>query len=163
MPSVQVDGVRETIARLRALPKKIGNKVTRKAVRAGGREQAKEMRRTAPVRNKVLRKGTTQRVSSRRGVVTSYVGVRNRKDPKTGQNPIHYLHLVERGTKPHVIAGTLSLPSGDVVRRVAHPGSRPAYYVAAASRNSRDRALKAHNDKMRVEIDSEVRQLGGKA
>jgi hypothetical protein len=96
----------KTLANLEMLPKRRLRPAVRIAVDAASKEVLKVARATAPRKTGALKRGLiVQRVKMRqgeRGVIASKVGVRNEKNER-GDNPIKYAHLVERGTKPHII------------------------------------------------------------
>ena len=160
--AVEITGIAATIRRLNDLGKKGAKRAVTKAVRAGGREQLLALRRNAPIDTGALRRYLTQRVSTKKGVTLSRSGAKNLKGAK--RNPIHYLHLVERGTRPHTIyapSGGMSIGGTLIMRKVQHPGSRANDFVARSYRESASRALAAHNKKLEVEIEAEVRKLRG--
>lgn len=158
MLPVKIEGISTTVRRLNSLERRVAKRVAKKAVRAGGREHVKELRRQVPVDTGWMRKNITIRVGTRGGRIQSRVGAKSNKDPRTGRNAVHYVHLVERGTRPHAIPGHL-LVNGAFVTDVQHPGAKANDAFARAARIAESRALDAFTRKLRDEVEAETRNL----
>lgn len=147
------------------LPKRVRSSIARKAVRAGAAPIVKVLRRNVPIDKRVMRRNITQKVKSYRGGASTVaiVGARNKKDEKTGRNPAKYLHLAERGTRPHVIYGPVSfrLPGGDLIggTNISHPGSRGHGFMVATRAQCEAESVKAFTDKFEEQVDLALQQL----
>lgn len=161
MIQLDVEGVDLTTAALSGAARKIRKKVLGKAVRAGAAPYVKAVRREAPVDTRELKRNLTQKVKSYQSGarIVSIVGARNRRSP-AGRNPAKYLHLVEGGTKPHVIrtrtARSLALGGGAFARQVNHPGTRPARLLSTKSNTERSSMINAFHRKMIDETNKEL-------
>jgi HK97 gp10 family phage protein len=112
--SIDVRGLKEIADRLQALDRAVQNKLARNAVAAGGRVIRNEARRRAPVNHRVqttfghfpgtLRKAIAyafDRAASRPGHYVGHVYVKHGKGKR---NDAFYWHMVEFGTKGHVVS-----------------------------------------------------------
>lgn len=137
----KLDGLEQTLRKLRGLKQAMQNRIMRKAVTAASREVQGEAKARAPVgETKLLRRsmGTVVKTYRGKNVVVAIVGPRtgfqrDRKGGKrqtalgakfkaTGHNPSKIAHLVERG---HKIRRKKGGPILGVVR--AHEFMRPAF------------------------------------
>jgi HK97 gp10 family phage protein len=153
-PVISLEGIKTTISAIGSLGSKVGSKVIIKATRAGCRVFLKAARRKVPQhRTGTLRRELTIKIKRKRGFIVGRVGARNRKTGKN--NPAHYLHLIERGTKPHNIPGPITL-HGRTYSNVAHPGSRPQRPVERAMNEMLITALSAYGAKLDEEVLKEA-------
>lgn len=159
--SMKLEGVDEAAKRLDSADRKIRKRVVRKAVRAGAAPYVKAVKRDAPVDTRELKKSLTQKVKSYRSgaTIVSVVGARNRRSP-SGRNPAKYLHLVEGGTRPHVIrtrtAAALSLGRNAFVKEVRHPGTKATRFMATTATSRRSEMVNAFSSKMKEETEREL-------
>lgn len=118
--SARVTGIKEMLAKLDTLDKKVARKVLREGVGKTARSMAKDVKRRTPARTKKLRKAIAAKTVFRDGLAIGEVGA------KKGKSAPH-LHLVEFGT-----VGRIQTTTG---RRTgympAHPILRPALKTAA--------------------------------
>ena len=157
-PVITIEGIKTTVHALRDLGPTFGSKIIVKATRAGCQVFVKQARRNITAVKGVLRRGMTVRIKRKRGFIVGRVGARNKKVGK--QNPAKYLHLVERGTRSHVIPGPV-WPKGATrpISNVQHPGSRAQRPVEQAMRSKLVSALSAYGTKMDQEVLKEVARI----
>lgn len=164
MRDVTVTGIERTEFVLHTLRTRVQRKVLRKSVNAGATPIVKAARKGAPRRRGHLRQAMFKKVKTyaRSGSVFAFVGARDRR-MTDGANPSKYLHLVEGGTRPHLIPGPLSFRTKagvpTVVTNVQHPGSRGQHFLRRAGDSTRQAATAATLAKMTVETDREVAAL----
>lgn len=127
---VSISGLKELDQALRELPVKLQRNVLRSALRASAKVVADEAKRMVPVRTGALRDSI--RVTSRlvRGVPTAKVVAGSK-----GKNGVWYAHLIEFGTKSHIIETStkksLSI-GGNAVEKVMHPGAQKKPFMRPA-------------------------------
>lgn len=142
---------------LEKLMQEVGPKLAKKGLKKALRESAKpiikDARGKVPTRSKALKKSLGQKVrtNNRRGVGYSIVGARSKWTTYQGNkvNPAYYAHLVEFGTRRHLISpksekgsvGTLRVGQSFVKGAVQHPGSRPRPFLRPAWDRNRRRAM----------------------
>lgn len=111
MAKHELSGMKETIAALEDLDKKLRKKIVRTAARKVMTPIAKDAKRRAPKRTGALKKsiGVKQSVNKKQGVVITRIGARKGYDTtievkgrdgttrKEKVNPSRYAHLVEFG------------------------------------------------------------------
>ena len=102
----------------------------KRVARRGGNVFKKEVQRLAPVETGQLKRSVqlTIKVLGRLGEVSAMTRVRSNKNAKTGRNPVHYNHLVVRGTRPHQIPGPLSFNNRTYAGPINHPGYRGNHF-----------------------------------
>jgi hypothetical protein len=121
--AVQIEGMRETLAVLEELPRRIQRRAITKAVRAGGNPLLKAARRNAPRKTGIFRRSLTSviRTYPRTGSVVMIVGQSgasktNRLREKirargshtggiSGRGDVVPSHFLEGDTRAHVITG----------------------------------------------------------
>lgn len=169
-------GGRQLAEMLRQLPVKIEKNIMRAAMRAGAAVLRGEARDLVPVDMGDLRRSIRVSTSAKGGTVKASV--------KAGNKRAFYAHMVEFGTKPHLIKvkeedrpvnyrltqrrGVLTRVSMRTINRrglmignnfvgpkVEHPGARPAPFMRPALDNASDRAIKAVADKVRERLTKE--------
>lgn len=132
---IHIIGDKDLIKRLEFLTPSIRKKVLRPAVTAASRPIRQAAKASVPVRFGALKKSIDLKAKSYKETAVAIVG------PKTGQSatgvnlfgqsgrivPTQYAHLVEKGTKPHVIRTGRG-------RKVIwmHPGSPPTRFMQKA-------------------------------
>lgn len=168
-----ISGGRELSQFLQQLPAKIEKNIMRAALRAGAAEIRKEARELVPVEMGDLRRSIRVSAKAKGGKVQASV--------KAGDKKAFYAHMVEFGTKPHLIKvreedrpinykltrkrGVLTRVSMRTINRrglmignnfvgpkVDHPGARPSPFLRPAFDNAGDRAIKAIGDKIRERL-----------
>lgn len=146
--AIRIEGIDEVRAALRALPAKIERNVIRGGLRAAAKIVADEAKRLVPVRRGFLKKSI--RISSRakNGIVTVSV--------KAGGKGARHAHLVERGTKPHLIGrkGFKSAP-------IRHPGARAKPYMKPAFERKVRAALDTFVTYVQRRLPKELAKLNG--
>lgn len=95
---MQLEGLSQALAKLRAVDRKAASKVVPKALRAGAKVFVREAKAQAPVDSGVLRRAMTVKVKSyaKSGKKLAIIGPRNKR-AANGRNPANYAHLVELG------------------------------------------------------------------
>lgn len=171
-----IKGGRELDAFLQSLPVKVEKNILRSALRAGANEFKAEIKANAPVDDGDLRDSV--RVSTRSKGGTVYASV------KAGNKKAWYAHLVEFGTRAHLIKvqdserpvnyrltakrGTLTHMSMRTINRnalkigsnfvgpvVNHPGARPHPFVRPALDTKAGAAVAATAAKIRQRLTKE--------
>lgn len=96
--------LQEAMFNLESLPSRRVNPAVKQAVNAASREVAKVAKTLAPRKTGHLRASISVKMlgMKRDGSIRAIVGPRMKKF-KDGSNPGRYGHLVEAGTKPHII------------------------------------------------------------
>lgn len=157
---------------LKTLPKKLERNVMRAALREGGVVMREEARRRAPVDDGLLRKSI--RVSTRSQKGSLYASV------KAGNKKAFYAHMVEYGTRPHLIQvddrdrginartgqrisvttinrqrRSLSIAGNLIGPSVMHSGARPKPFMRPTADHSFRAAIKAFDRKLRERMTQE--------
>lgn len=146
--AIRIEGLDEVKRALRELPKKLERNVVRGGLRAAAKIVADEAKRRVPVRRGFLQKSI--RISSRvkNGLVTVSV--------KAGGKGARHAHLVELGTKPHLIGrrGFKSAP-------IRHPGAKPKPYMKPAFESKVQAAIATFVDYVQRRLPKELEKLNG--
>jgi len=117
---------------LKALPDRIERRVLRQAIRPASALAAKAAKRLAPRRLGLLKKAIASKIKSytATNTVAAIVGanmdVTGTDEKGRLQRPGKYIHLVEKGTRPHKI--TITPTKGPMAGRTItlnHPGTKP--------------------------------------
>ena len=166
-------GGRELDAFLQQLPVKVERNILRAAMRAGAAEYRKMIQARVPVVHGILRKSVRVTTRSKKGTVTASV--------KIGNGMAYYAHMVEYGTKKHLIKvedserpinyrrtrkrGVLTYASMRTVNRnslrigntfvgptVEHPGAGERPFMRPALDTAGDRAIRAVAAKIRERL-----------
>lgn len=124
-----IGGGRELDALLQSLPVKMEKNINRSALRAGAAVMLKEVRERIPVASGALRDSARITTRAKGAGVSASV--------KVGNFQAWYAHLVEFGTRPHVIkpkepGGALQF-GGQTTRSVQHPGTRARPFMRPAA------------------------------
>lgn len=132
-----VDGLAALSARLKTLPHKVERKIARQATNKAATPVLKQARKDAPVGDGLRPDGTSRKhlnknllkktkTYSKDGVISVYIGARW-PDAAHG-------HLVEDGTKPHLIQGKLLVSRQGTIfgRTVNHPGAKGRHFMIKA-------------------------------
>jgi HK97 gp10 family phage protein len=154
---------------LQTLPVKVERNIMRAALRAGAAVLREEARNNVPVKDGLLRKSIRVTTGSKNGIVTAAV--------KTDRRIAFYAHMVEYGTKPHLISvndaerpinwrrtkklGRVSYFAMKTINRhvlkignhfvgptVAHPGARPSPFMRPAFDEKAPAAINAVKKKI---------------
>lgn len=139
-----VVGGRELDDQLQTLAPKLQKNVQRTALRAGAKVFLGEVQARIPVASGQLR--ASARITSRvqAGTVSASV--------KVGNFVAWYAHIVEFGTRPHVIRarpGNAMRFGGVTTRRVDHPGTRARPFMRPAADAGFSSAIAAYTKKLR--------------
>lgn len=141
--SVRVTGLDDTLRRLSNLEKKAARSAIRKAVNAGGTVFTREVRRQAKryKRKGYLAKAIRKKVRSykRGNAIVSITGAVVKKLP-SGDNPGNYFHLMDGGTRPHMVGPR------------KHPGASPRWVIRKASSASETKARTVAHQKLDDEV-----------
>jgi len=143
-----IGGGRELDNLLQTLPAKMERNIMRSALREGAKEVLDEVRQRIPVDSGQLAASARITTRYRKGTVTASV--------KVGNFVAWYAHLVEFGTRPHVIqprrrGGALRI-NGAEVRSADHPGTRPQPFMRPAADASLGRAIEAVTRRIRQRL-----------
>lgn len=189
MSEIQVNGLAELDAQLKALPTKIEVNVLRGAIRAGQRILQQRAQALVPVQSGALRKSIKVRTNAkaaRRGVV--------RADLVAGGKTAWYAHLVEFGSgqyyegfgksvrRPYIISATDSKGrrysgaekrrlnrgpethalyfKGQMRSQVEHPGSRPVRFMRETATELDGAALQAFVEYVQKRLPIELAKAG---
>ena len=158
--NLDVKGVKETQAKLQRLRPALQRKAIRPSVQAAGTVMAKAARQSAPIgtapaiwkngknkgqARKRLRKTIATRMKTYgNGSIVCVVGSRSREAP--------HGHLVEDGTKAHVIPGPVKL-GGRVYRNLQHPGTSPRRWLRRAMQSSTGNQQTAFRAKLTEKVE----------
>lgn len=121
-------GGRQLSDDLQKLAPKIERNIMRGALRAGTVPIREEVKRRAPVDSGALRNSIRTTSRARRGQVSASVKIGNRE--------AWYAHLVEFGTRPHVIKskpGRAMQFGGRITAQVNHPGITGRPFIRASA------------------------------
>lgn len=169
-------GGRKLAEFLQQLPVKLEKNIMRAALAAGARVIRDEAKENVPVKLGALRKSIKVSTNSKRGTVTAKV--------KAGDKRAFYAHMVEYGTKAHLIKvededrpinykltqkrGVLTRVSIRTINRnslrignsfvgptIEHPGSEPRPYLRPALDSKSGAAISAVADKVRERLTKE--------
>lgn len=137
MTDINIKGMAELKRALEQLPAKLEANVMRGAMRAGAKVIADAAKDNVHNVSGALAASITVATRVKAGKVTGRVvaGGKGKKQSKKGKGSAFYAHMVEYGTKAHVIearAGHRLSIHGHFVRRVNHPGARPRPYMRPA-------------------------------
>lgn len=133
---------------LQTLPGKIQRNIQRTALRAGAAVYLEEVQRRIPVASGQLR--ASARVTSRAAGATVSASV------KVGNFVAWYAHMVEFGTRPHVIRaapGSALRFGGVTVAQVNHPGTRAQPFMRPAADAAFREAIQAYTKKLRQRMN----------
>lgn len=143
---MKIEGGPALQRKLNAIEEKMRNKIVRKAVVKATTPWIRSARRKVQGISKTAARALGRKTKYYRNTGTYYcvVGMRKGyavpkkggdKGGKPGHDPRHTSHLIERGTKPHVIPAPVSgLKIGPVVIRanVQHPGTEAHPFMKPA-------------------------------
>lgn len=151
MADESIIGGRELDAFLQTLAPKVEKNIMRAALRAGANVFLKEVRVNIPVVDGDLLASTRVSTRSQRGRVSASLKIGGKRAP--------HAHLVEFGTKPHVIepkkkTGAL-LIHGAFARLVHHPGAKPHPFARPAFDTKGRDAITAVASKVRERLTKE--------
>lgn len=131
-----IQGGRQLDQLLQTLPVKVEKNILRGALRAGAAVIRDEVQQRAPIDSGALRKSVRISSRSNKGRVSASV--------KVGNQEAWYAHLVEFGTRPHVIKakpGRAMRFGGVTTAQVNHPGIAPRPFIRPAVDASTAHAL----------------------
>lgn len=146
--SIELKGVDELRQALRALPWRIAKNVLRGAVRAGAAVVAAEAKRRVPVRRGFLMRSIKISTRAKGGMVTASV--------KAGGKGARHAHLVELGTKPHLIPRR-----GFKAAPIRHPGAKAKPYMRPAFESKVQAAIAAIIEYAERRLPAELEKLNG--
>lgn len=176
MADEMIRGGRELAEFLKQLPVKMEKNIMRAALGAGARVIRDEARQLAPIDQGDLRKSIKVSTNSKGGTVKAKV--------KAGGGAVYYAHMVEYGTKPHLIKvkeeerpinyrltlkrGVLTRVSMRTINRnslvigntfvgptLSHPGAKPTPFMRPAMDNKSSSAVTAIATKVRERLTKE--------
>ena len=155
MSDAHIKGLAELQRALDTLPAKVEANIMRGAMRAGANVIKDEAKMQAPRDSGLLASSIRTAVSLRRGTVTASVKAGGRG--KKGQGTAWYAHMVEMGTKAHVIAappGSSLSFGGGMVRSVQHPGAKARPFLRPAMDTKAQAAVEAVREYIRQRLAS---------
>lgn len=129
MSDENIVGGKELADLLATLPTKVEANIMRSALRAGAKVYLDQVKQNIPVASGILR--DSARITTRKtkdGKISASVKVGNRQ--------AFYAHMVEFGTRPHIIKakpGSALNVNGSEVKSVNHPGIAPRPYMRPAA------------------------------
>jgi len=147
---IKLNGFEKLEALLNQLPDDVAKKSGIAALRKAARVVLEEAKRKVPVRTGKLRDSLSIRViKARRPIVKVFA---SRK--KGG----YHAHLVELGTKPHMIPGPVSL--GDkVLQNIQHPGQVKNPFMRPALIEKQNEALAVFFDDIFKQIEKQFKKI----
>ena len=147
---MHLEGLEELRYACSELPRRIKSKADRQAILAATTPVVRAVKAGLPTDSGALKRGITRKVTTRKGVVVGRVGAKRSADGKATNGkprvPSRYLHLVEKGTKPHG----------------GHPGTPARGVLRQAQSQTRAQVEGIAADKYRQVIESEASKLGRK-
>jgi HK97 gp10 family phage protein len=153
MSDVKVKGLSELQAALDSLPAKIEANIMRGALRAGANVIRAEAKALVPHQSGTLADSIRTAVSLRRGTVTASVRAGGRG--KNGKASAYYAHMVEGGTKAHIIKarpGSALNLGGTAVMSVQHPGAKARPFMRPAFDSRQQQAVEAVREYIRTRL-----------
>lgn len=132
---------------LQTLPAKIEKNIMRTALSAGARVFRDEARRNVPKDSGALAESIRVTTRTRKGQVSASV--------KAGNRMVYYAHMVEYGTRPHIIVPKKkkAMVAGEFVgKRISHPGDKPKPFMRPAADASFAAAVAAVQAKIRQRL-----------
>lgn len=166
MSTTNVKGLKELQAALDKLPAKLEANIMRGAMRAGIKEMVAAVKEEAP-EGPPSATGA-KRYGGRRGLlkasVRGSVKLRSKSGKLTGVvrsggkvkggGVAYYVHMVNKGTKPHVIKAKKgsALPIGGGVALVNHPGAKANQFAQRGMDRGQGRALNAIANYVRARL-----------
>ena len=159
------ESLKAVLAELDNIPKKIEINVVRGAMRAAAKPLLEAARREVPKRTGALLSSIrySSGFSRRSGEMLAQVKVGGRitkAQRAKGMQDAYYAHMVEFGTKPHIIKGPIVL-NGIKRWNVHHPGSGANGFMRRAFDASGQAVVDAYADYMRARIPKELAKHGG--
>lgn len=152
MSDVKVKGLAELQAALDGLPAKVEANIMRGALRAGANVIRAEAKAQVPRLHGALADSIRTSVSLRRGTVKAAVKAGGRRK---GKASAFYAHMVESGTKAHVIKarpGSALNVHGSAVMSVQHPGARAKPFLRPALDSRATAAVEAVREYIRTRL-----------
>lgn len=162
----KVDGLSESLRRLKILPDRINRKVMRLAINKGCTPVVRAARKMAPVGDGLKPDGTerkhlkdtmTKRVKTyRNGTVVGVVGPRAKAAP--------HAKLVELGTDPHeikigkdlILKNGVRIPAGTIIK---HPGAAATHFLHNAFESVKGQVQDIVETTVAVGIEVEAAKL----
>jgi HK97 gp10 family phage protein len=143
-----ITGGRELDRLLQTLPVKMERNIMRGALRSGAKVVLDEVKQRIPEDTGQLRASARITTRYRKGTVTASV--------KVGNFVAWYAHLVEFGTRPHVIrprnpGGAMRFGNVET-RSVDHPGTRARPFMRPAADASLNEAIAAVTRRIRQKL-----------
>jgi hypothetical protein len=129
---------------------KTRKKILKAGLRAAAAVPAKIARKTVSRDTGTLRKNIT--IKTRHWGATFIAGIHGKNRGDGHRNPVRYLHLLERGTKPHFQPGPMALKSGVRVN-VMHPGTKGTKVLENAGAASQAEAVRKFGERVQRELD----------
>lgn len=134
-------------ALLQTLPAKMEKNIMRSALAAGARVYRDEAKQQVPKQSGKLAESIRVSTRTRGGSVSA--------SAKAGGKLVRYAHLVEYGTRPHIIKakpGSALNVNGQEVKSVNHPGAKPKPFMRPAADKSFAAAVAAVQAKIRQRL-----------
>lgn len=162
--AIDVDGLRDVQRKLEALPGRVRRKVVRGATNKASTPVLKDGRKDAPKGDGLRPDGSKrkhlkrllikrQKSYSRDGVFTVFMGARW---PEGAHG-----HLVEAGTKPHLITGKLLVSRRGTIfgRQVQHPGARGRHFLRKSLFRNQAKVFRILSYELNLGIQREAAKL----
>lgn len=156
-----IEGMDELRKTLLGLPAQIQRRVLRPAMAAEGRRVAKHARSYVPVRHGLLKKSMGSKVKTyvQSGAVVAIVGPRSDfKQVIAGKpvKPSKYAHLVEFGTRAHLIPRRSNVATRKTYGGQMHPGAKAQKPLTRGYKSGLEGAGPRMADRMAVEIEKQA-------
>lgn len=157
---IKIDGIKELAQFCKELPNRVLKKALSMAVNAGATPIARDARKNAPKLSGTLKKSIKKKVKVYgNGNAIAIIGAdRSMTSPnkhrKTGLNvPAKYIHLIERGVKPH------AEPNNRWYSKKPHPGFQGVWFLKDAVDKNAAGTKKIMEDKMQEVLLNEAVKL----
>jgi HK97 gp10 family phage protein len=185
MPAINdtiVLGLEDVRAKLKELPKRLGINVVRRGLLAASGVIRDRARQNAPVRTGALKRSIISRTNNARRNKDEYRAevtiskaayrmndqgklYRRKSTTKNGKvyergdiYPRNYAHLVEFGTKPHILTPK-NRKNSNYRGPKHHPGAKPNPFMTRARDEGFEPAIKKFSEVMRRETEKEVAKM----
>lgn len=159
---VEIQGLDQLYRLLQELPVRIEKNVLRGGLRAGAVVLREEAKRGVPVKSGALRDSIRVSTRSRRGIVSARISAGTRAGVARDRDA-YYAHMVEFGTKPHIIrsriAKALLLQKGRYIEGINHPGARRKPFMRPAFDHAWRKAVDRTAEYIRDRLPGEIAKL----
>lgn len=169
---MELRGDKELRKLFEELPKRVLRKGLRQAISAAASPIVKDAKRNARRVSGLLKKAINKKIKTfKNGNVIAIIGAsRSVAGSYLGRKrvPAHYIHLVEKGTRPHALGKGSQLArvgkraSREVGQHVGrkHPGAKAHPFLEPAWRRNINTSIGIASQKLKAVVEAEALKLG---